>query len=295
MIDYDAIRCLKTVIELQGFERAGQFLGLTQSAVSQKIKRLEQQLGGPLVIRSKIVKATDLGIQVLQHYSKVSLLEHDFVHEILDSPQMSQLTIGVNNDGLATWFSEVMTSLPNNYQTQIHIKAADQRMTREKLQQGEVLACVSEQGAPVAGCDVTLLGYMEYELVATPRYVDHYFKEGLDPALVLTSPSLIYDVFDELWYRYLTEKLQLPHVLSNSHWYPSSSGFVSLVLGGTVCALVPSMQIQPYLFDRRLVSLFPDRKLSIPMYWHSYRLDSTALNTLSKIVIRVGEKNLVKY
>ena len=60
-MDYKAIECLRQVVESQGFEKAGEVLGLTQSAVSQKIKRLEQAYNSVLLIREKPLRLTDLG------------------------------------------------------------------------------------------------------------------------------------------------------------------------------------------------------------------------------------------
>ena len=45
MLDYDALHCLSEVLRYGSFDKGAQALHLTQSAVSQKIKRLELNLG----------------------------------------------------------------------------------------------------------------------------------------------------------------------------------------------------------------------------------------------------------
>ena len=67
MLDYDALHCLSEVLRYGGFDKGAQALHLTQSAVSQKIKRLELHLGSPVLVRTKPLKATPLGQQLLAH------------------------------------------------------------------------------------------------------------------------------------------------------------------------------------------------------------------------------------
>ena len=77
MLDYKLLQALASVIENGGFERAGEALGLTQSAVSQRLKSLEVRLGQPLLTRHPELKATPAGQKLLTHYQQVQLLERD--------------------------------------------------------------------------------------------------------------------------------------------------------------------------------------------------------------------------
>ncbi|RMM60805.1 Chromosome replication initiation inhibitor protein, partial [Pseudomonas syringae pv. atrofaciens] len=52
MFDYKLLSALAAVIEQAGFERAAQVLGLSQSAVSQRIKLLEARIGLPVLVRA---------------------------------------------------------------------------------------------------------------------------------------------------------------------------------------------------------------------------------------------------
>ncbi|HBC33238.1 MAG TPA: ArgP/LysG family DNA-binding transcriptional regulator, partial [Marinobacter adhaerens] len=75
MIDYKLLEALATVIECGGFERAGLALGLSQSAISQRIRTLEIRLGQPVLVRSPALKATPAGQRLLNHVQQVQLLE----------------------------------------------------------------------------------------------------------------------------------------------------------------------------------------------------------------------------
>jgi len=287
MLDYKALSSLHAVLRFQSFDRAAEYLNLTQSAVSQNIKRLEQACGQPLLIRGRPVVATPIGEQMLAHFNKVALLEEGLQEEIQGKTSNHPLSIAVNNDALATWFTKVLTQFSESHNTKLHIKAADQMKTRSLLQSGEVIACISQIGTPVSGGNSVFLGNMQYELVATHDFVKTYLEQGVTPEAILQSPSLIYDEHDELWSRYQEECLERKTDTSNSHWYPSSHGFVELVLTGTVCALIPSVQIKDQLNNQQLISLFPDKPLTVPLYWHWYKLNSPVLDRLTQVILNV--------
>jgi LysR family transcriptional regulator, chromosome initiation inhibitor len=287
MLDYKALTSLHAVLKFQSFDKAAEYLHLTQSAVSQNIKRLEQECGRPLLIRARPVVATPLGEQLLAHFNKVTMLEEGLQEAIQGQQAKQPINIAVNNDVLATWFPEVVSQFSAFDKTKLHIKAADQAKTRALLQTGEVVACVSQIGTPVSGGDSIFLGNMYYELVATPSFIDTHLKGNLTAEAVLTSPSLIYDEHDELWARYQNECLNVTTDISHSHWYPSAHGFVELVMGGTVCALIPSIQIKQKIKSKKLISLLPNKRLALPLYWHWYKLNSPVLDRLTKVILTV--------
>ena len=287
MLDYKALSSLHAVLRFQSFDKAAEHLNLTQSAVSQNVKRLEQACGRPLLIRGRPVVATPLGEQMLAHFNKVTLLEEGLQKDIQGKVSHHPLSIAVNNDVLTTWFTQVLTQFSESHDTKLHIKAADQTKTRSLLQSGEVIACISQTGTPVSGGNSIFLGNMQYELVATPEFIHKHLNNHIKPETVLASPSLIYDEHDELWARYQEECLQVKTDTSHSHWYPSAHGFVELVMSGTVCALIPSVQIKDRLNNQQLISLFPDTPLTVPLYWHWYKLNSPVLDRLTQVILTV--------
>ncbi len=67
MIDYAALRVLQTIVHCGSFERAAQLLNVTPSAVSQRIRQLEERVGTTLVIRAT---------PVLQQKGRMALQTH---------------------------------------------------------------------------------------------------------------------------------------------------------------------------------------------------------------------------
>ncbi|PRC57400.1 ArgP/LysG family DNA-binding transcriptional regulator, partial [Mycobacterium sp. ITM-2017-0098] len=85
----------------------------TPSAISQRIKALEQRVGQVLVLREKPCVPTAAGVPLLRLASQPSLLESEALAELrggsTDSPRIA---LAVNADSMATWFTDVFARLP---------------------------------------------------------------------------------------------------------------------------------------------------------------------------------------
>ncbi|NDV90421.1 ArgP/LysG family DNA-binding transcriptional regulator [Alteromonas sp. 345S023] len=293
MLDYDALRCLSEVLRYGGFERGAQALSLTQSAVSQKIKRLEHRVGGPVLVRTKPLNPTPLGRELLTHFQKVSVLEEALNIQSGLQASASPISVAVNNDVLATWFSQVLAEFSQTRSNPIHVYNADQTQTRDKLQKGQVMACISQTGTPITGGQSVRLGVMNYQLYASPIFIERYLKEKQTPQSIMNSPGLLYDEYDvTLLGDYQRECFNLPPFFANCHWYPSSHGFVKMAIDGVAWALLPSLQVINEVKNGELVSLFPDKCLGVPLFWHWTSLDSGALTDLTLAVKRVAKAQL---
>lgn len=285
MLDYRALHCLSEVIRFGSFERGAQALNLTQSAVSQKIKRLENNVSGPVLIRTKPLRATPLGEQLLAHFHKISVLEEQLYSRTGLKEDYAPISVAVNNDVLATWFSDVMSRFAQTHPNPVHIYNADQSQTRSVLQQGKVMGCISQTGTPVAGGQSVRLGTMDYQLYASPEFIHRYLQEGISVEGVLQAPGLLYDEFDvALLSDYQSECLGITPYVHHCHWYPSSHGFVRMTTAGVACSLLPTLQVRHEVATGQLVTLFPDKHLKVPLFWHWFELESDALAAFTKAV-----------
>ena len=84
MIDYKLLEACAEVIRHGSFEKAARALGLTQSAISQRVKLLEDRIGQPVIMRTKPIAATQPGERLLQHYQRVRLLEQELRDDVPD-------------------------------------------------------------------------------------------------------------------------------------------------------------------------------------------------------------------
>ncbi|MGX7948855.1 LysR family transcriptional regulator [Oleidesulfovibrio alaskensis] len=76
-LEIDLLRCFAAVAEEGGFTAAGSRIGLTQSAVSQRIRRLEDRLGRRLLVRTTRTLSLSTEGEMLLHYAQRMLALHD--------------------------------------------------------------------------------------------------------------------------------------------------------------------------------------------------------------------------
>src|SRR5690606_5275494 len=110
----DQVLTLLAVVDEGTFDAAAAALHLTPSAVSQRIKALEQRTGRVLVTRTKPVRPTASGRIGARFARRLAALQRDTRRElgIADEAAPAHLSIAVNADSLATWFLPALTRLP---------------------------------------------------------------------------------------------------------------------------------------------------------------------------------------
>jgi DNA-binding transcriptional LysR family regulator len=95
-LDIDLLRCFATVAERGGFTAAGQALGLTQSAVSLKIKRLEEVVRKRVLDRtSRSLALTRDGETLLAYARRMLALNDEAVRRMIAPPVSGRLRLGV--------------------------------------------------------------------------------------------------------------------------------------------------------------------------------------------------------
>ncbi len=79
-IDSDKTRAFSELAKVGSFSKAAVVLGISQSALSQKIAKLESELGVTLVIRDqKEMKLTQAGVELVRYYQQKSTLDAEFI------------------------------------------------------------------------------------------------------------------------------------------------------------------------------------------------------------------------
>lgn len=95
-LDMDALRAFVTVVDAGGFTAAADRLGRTQSAVSMKIKRLEELLERRLLDRSsRALSLTPAGERLMGHARRLLALNDETVAFLLAPDAEGQLRFGV--------------------------------------------------------------------------------------------------------------------------------------------------------------------------------------------------------
>src|SRR3982074_2887920 len=183
----DQLAALAAVIEFGSFDAAAERLHVTPSAVSQRIKALEQRVGQVLVIRERPCKPTAAGIPLVRLAAQTAMLESEALAETGGgSVERTRIAIAVNADSMSTWFTAVLAGLPDIL---FDIRIEDQDHSARLLREGAVMGAVTTEQTAGPGCRVHSLGVMRYLPVASPAYVDRYFSQGFTRETVAAAPS----------------------------------------------------------------------------------------------------------
>lgn len=294
MFDYKLLSALAAVIEQAGFERAAQVLGLSQSAVSQRIKLLEARIGQPVLIRATPPSPTDIGRRLLNHVQQVRLLERDLLSQVpaLDEEGLPErLRIALNADSLATWWVGAVGDFCAEHHLLLDLVVEDQDVGLKRMRAGEVAACLCGSERPVAGARSQLLGAMRYRALASPAFVSRYFPGGVDAASLARAPALVYGPDDFLQHRYLASLGSEGSF--EYHLCPSSEGFIRMAEAGLGWGLVPELQVHEQLQRGTLVELLDGQVIDVPLYWHHWRNGGQLLTRLTEHLARKAGQWLV--
>jgi LysR family transcriptional regulator (chromosome initiation inhibitor) len=296
MLDYSALSALATVVREGSFERAARTLHVTPSAISQRIRLLEERVGCALVVRDQPCRATDTGRRLCQHVDRVRLLEQDLQGTLPalapDGIARVPLPVAVNADSLATWFAPAVAAFAAEAPVLMEVAVDDQDHTAEWLRSGAVLAAVTATARPAAGCNSRPLGAMRYRAAATPAFVARYFPSGVAAGSLARAPSLVFNRKDELQARW-ARRLCHRHVELPRHTLPSAQAFVTAALAGMGWGLHPQALIAPYLEDGSLVELVADSALDVPLYWQQARAASAVLDGLTGRLVVAARTTLL--
>lgn len=293
MFDYKSLQALATVVDQQSFDKAAEKLFITQSAISQRIKSLEQYFGQPLLIRELPYSPTELGQLLLNHYRKTKLLEDDARAQFAEHIERTHLSIAINRDSLDIWFSSVFQALSDLKAFTLEVITDDQEITLDYFKKGLASACLSTTAKAITGCKVDFLGYMDYLLVASPEFKKQYFtKKNNDQNNLLEAPAVIFDAKDTLHKRYLEKFFNIHDQSPHYHIVPSIHGFRQFALLGYGYALIPRIDIKNELRNKKLVEIFPKKIWRMPLYWHSWHIQSEHYQSFNALVLKVARQQL---
>ena len=293
--DPDALECLAAIVEETGFERAAQRLNITQSAVSQRLRALEAQVGTVLIVRSRPLRATAAGLLLLKHTKQMRLLRADLERDLRELAPSStgggreeeRISIAINADSIATWALGALGDLVRQG-LPLEIITDDQDFTQEWLRSGQVLGCVTTMKQALRGCRLVPLGAMDYIAVASPAYAQVHAPQGLDPHNFSRIPFMAFNRKDDMQGEFVGKAFGLKRVALSQMFVPSSEGQVRAVRAGWGASVLPALLVRDLISDGHLVDLAPGRALPIQLYWHCWNLESEVLDALSAALTRAA-------
>ena len=290
MMDYTQLAALRAILKTGSFEAAAATLNVTPSAVSQRIKTLEERLGTVLIVRGTPTTATPAGQRLFRHAEEVALLESALNNDLDGkSPrQTTQLRVVVNADSLDTWFIKAISAVDGFL---FDISTDDEGDSADWLRRGEVLAAVTAHGKPVQGCDSVALGALRYLATASPEFAARHFADGFTSASAKTAPMLAFNRKDHAQHHWLTAQFG-KRLTPPLHLLPSTRGFVTAALAGIGWGLNPEPLVHDHIKAGRLVTLGDSPTYDVPLFWQFNRVARQALEPLTKAIIQTTRKQL---
>ena len=297
MSAYDpaALECLAAIVEEGGFERAAQRLNVTQSAVSQRLRALEAQVGSVLIVRSRPLKPTGAGQLLLKHTKQLRLLRADLERDLQElapsapggSREDERIAIAINADSIATWALDALHDLVCQ-RLPFEIIVDDQDFTQEWLRSGQVLGCVTTLKQALRGCKVVPLGAMNYIAVAQVEYARSHLPKGLTQHNFREVPFIAFNRKDDMQAEFVAKAFGLKRISLNQLFVPSSEGQVRAVLAGWGVSVVPELLARGLMQQGELVNLAPAFSLPIQLYWHCWNLESEVLDQLTSALTKAA-------
>ncbi|MGV2871413.1 LysR family transcriptional regulator ArgP [Colwellia sp. E150_009] len=293
-MDYKLLAALAAIVETQNFELAANKLHISQSAISQRIKLLEENFGHPMLIRSQPIELTSVGEQLLSHFRKVQQLESEILPELLpDKPSKPmKIALAVSADSIATWFLKAVTPVLKEHLVELNLLIEHEERTIDKLRSGEAIGAVCSYETPLKGYRSFELGKMNYCLVASKSFQQKYFSKGVTRDTLKMAPAISFDHKDDMHVRFIAQHFDLAASEYYCHSIPSSEAFVELAKQGVAYCLLPELQIKNELASGELVRLCPEKQLIETLYWHSWVLVKGINKKISQEIIRVGQAML---
>ncbi len=292
MLEQSHLNALRAILQTGSFEAAASNLGVTPSAISQRLKTLEDQLGTVLIIRSSPATATPAGQRLFRHAEEVALLETTLgadLNGLLPNETTTPIRVVVNADSLDTWF---ITAMAKTDGFLFDVITDDEDVSADWLRRGEVMAAVTAHAKPVQGCDSIALGSQRYLATASPDFVAENFADGLTAATAKHAPMLVFNRKDHSQHQWLARQCG-KRITPPVHLLPSTRGFVTGAIAGLGWGLNPETLVRDDITTGRLVTIGAVPTYDVPLYWQFNRVTAQALKPLTDAVKMVAKQELV--
>jgi LysR family transcriptional regulator (chromosome initiation inhibitor) len=304
--DSRQLEALAAVVAEGSFDAAAQALHVTPSAVSQRIRALENAAGSVLVRRARPVVATTSGQALLRLARQTELLGAEVAAELgadddvrpggqeagggrTDS--LVTVPLAVSADSLATW---VLPALAQVDGVTFDLHRADDSRTADLLREGVVMAAVTSQTAQVQGCRSTPLGIMRYRPACTRAFARRWFPHGPTPDALDAAPVVVFDRTDDLQDMFLRERA--PGARPPRHHVPSTVEYEETIRLGLGWGMLLDRPTIGGLHDGTgggITLLEPDAVLDIPLHLQQWKLRSTVLDRVTAALRKEATRELL--
>ncbi|MFE7504636.1 LysR family transcriptional regulator ArgP [Promicromonospora sp. NPDC057488] len=301
--DSRQLEALAAVVAEGSFDAAARALHVTPSAVSQRIRALENAAGSVLVRRARPVVATPSGQALLRLARQTELLGAEVAVELgaQDAPAKDEesgaparlvtVPLAVSADSLATW---VLPALAQVEGVTFDLHRADDSRTADLLREGVVMAAVTSQTAQVQGCRSTSLGIMRYRPACTRAFAERWFPDGPTPDALAAAPVVVFDRTDDLQDVYL--RARAPHARPPRYHVPSTVEYedtIRLGLGWGMLLEQPAIGGLEAGTGGGITLVEPGYVLDVPLHLQQWKLRSAVLDRVTAALRKEATRKLL--
>lgn len=293
MLDYKLLEALAAVMQCGTFEMASEQLHITQSAVSQRIKLLEEHAGQLLLVRSNPPQLTDAGSSYIKHFKQVKHLEEGLRLEHKGkNEEFQSISLAVNADSLNTWFFKAICPYLQANNILLEIFSEDQDQTHKLLREGKVLSFIGTQPKSIQGCQKVYLGSVRYEFIGSETFRDIWFSSGLNYKNAIKAPILFYSQDDRLNSNLFKTIFKKDCRTLNNYFIPSTERFSDFITSDLAYGALPEQQSEEMLKNRNIVKLFDGHHFDIDLYFHFWNISSPLLRSFADHLISTAREML---
>lgn len=293
----EQLRTFVLVIEYGTFEAAADVLMISASAVSQRIKAMEQAAGRVLLKRTNPVVPTETGQIVLRVARQSEYLNNELERELGGEGGNHSVAIAVNADSLATWFLDAVARLAREDRIFCDLRREGEQYSSALLRSGETMAAITSHPESIPGCVVERLGVTRYWVVGSAEFARTSFA-GWPRSITLeelnAAPVIEYDrkdVGQDLARSLLLAQFDLKDDAAGqapSVYVPSSPDYARAVQLGIGWGIVPEQQCRAGLESGELVKLV-EEPIEFPLYWQRWKISSGVLDRVTERVYAAAE------
>lgn len=285
--DFAQLRAYAATIDHGSLEAAASALHVTPSAISQRLKALERAVGAVLLQRSRPVRPTEPGEEVLRLARQLEALTRDTERSLGAGDLRPVVRLAVNADSLSTWVLPALASLADRLSLELIREGEDH--TADLLRDGTAMAAITTEQAPVQGCTVERLGAMRYQPMATTAFAARWFADGLTPEALSRAPLVVFDARDRMQHRVLER-----HGVSTDpplHLVPASTQYVEAVRLGFGWGMVPDLQRTGWTNEDGVVLSTADAE-DVALFWQQWALRTPSLEQVAGAIRAASAQTL---
>ena len=139
-LNMDVLRTFVIGLELGSFSKAAQRLGRSQSAVSTQLRRLEEQVGKPLLKKSgRGLTLTTAGESMFSYAKRILELNDEAIDGLRDAEVEGLVRLGIPQDFAEGWLTSVLGRFARAHpKVRVEVRADQNVLLMERLRDGEL-------------------------------------------------------------------------------------------------------------------------------------------------------------